>query len=59
MEYNKLPDGSLIKLPAQNVDTGMGLERITATINGVKTVYHTDIFSDIINKIVEVLGIEK
>lgn len=59
MEYNKLPDGSLIKLPAQNVDTGMGLERITATINGVKTVYHTDIFSDIINKIVEVLDIKK
>lgn len=59
MEYNKLPSGELVKLPAQNVDTGMGLERITATLNWVKTVYHTDIFSDIINKIVEVLGIEK
>ncbi|MCH8518603.1 alanine--tRNA ligase [Candidatus Gracilibacteria bacterium] len=59
MEYNKLPNGSLTKLPAQNVDTGMGLERITATINGVKTVYHTDIFSDIITKIVGVLGVEK
>ena len=59
MEYNRLPDGSLVKLPNKNVDTGMGLERITATLNGVKTVYHTDIFSEIIDKIVEVLGIEK
>jgi alanyl-tRNA synthetase len=33
MEYNRLPDGTLEKLPAQNVDTGMGLERITATLN--------------------------
>lgn len=53
MEYNRLPDGSLENLPAQNVDTGMGLERITATLNGEKTVYNTDIFSDIIAAISE------
>ncbi len=57
MEYNKLPDGQLVKLPAQNVDTWMWLERITATLNGVKTVYNTDIFSDIINKIIIQTGL--
>ncbi|MCD5383019.1 alanine--tRNA ligase [Candidatus Gracilibacteria bacterium] len=57
MEFNKLPDGTLEKLPAQNVDTGMGLERITATLNGVKTVYDTDIFQEIIEKICAELGV--
>ena len=55
MEYNRQEDGSLEKLPNQNVDTGMGLERIVATLNGEKTVYNTDIFDYIIEKIEEVL----
>lgn len=55
MEYNRQEDGSLTKLPNQNVDTGMGLERIVATLNGQKTVYNTDIFDYIIEKIEEVL----
>lgn len=58
MEYNRLPDWTLVKLPAQNVDTGMGLERITSTLNWVKSVYDTDIFSEIIWKICEVLAVE-
>lgn len=58
MEYNRQEDGSLEKLPNQNVDTGMGLERIVATLNGEKTVYNTDIFDYIIQKIEEVLGVE-
>ena len=58
MEYNRLEDGSLEKLPNQNVDTGMGLERITATLNGEKTVYNTDIFKEIINSIVENIWVE-
>ena len=57
MEYNRQEDGSLEKLPNQNVDTGMGLERIVATLNGEKTVYNTDIFDYIIEKIEEVLGV--
>ena len=56
MEYNRLPDGTLEKLPAQNVDTGMWLERITATLNQVKSVYETDIFADIIAKIKSILN---
>ncbi len=59
MQYNRKADGTLEELPNKNVDTGMWIERITATLNGAKTVYHTDIFKDIIAKIVEVLGIER
>lgn len=58
MEYNRLEDGTLINLPAQNVDTGMGLERITATLNGEKTVYNTDMFQPIIASISSEIGIE-
>lgn len=58
MEYNRQEDGSLEKLPNQNVDTGMGLERIVATLNGEKTVYNTDIFDYIIEKIEAVLWVE-
>lgn len=59
MEFNRLEDGSLTNLPAQNVDTGMGLERTTAVLNGKKTVYHTDVFSDVLAKIKEIVGEEK
>lgn len=58
MEYNRLPDWKLEKLPNQNVDTWMWLERITSTLNWVKSVYDTDIFSEIIEKICEVLNVE-
>ncbi|MFK7780181.1 MAG: alanine--tRNA ligase [Candidatus Gracilibacteria bacterium] len=58
MEFNRLEDGTLENLPAQNVDTGMGLERITATLNGEKTVYNTDIFRDIINTISKEINVE-
>lgn len=57
MEYNKLPDWILKKLPAQNVDTGMWLERITATLNWEKTVYNTDIFKEIISSITDELSV--
>ena len=58
MEYNRLASWELINLPAQNVDTGMWLERITATLNREKTVYNTDIFEWIIKKIEEELGVK-
>lgn len=56
MEYNRLADGTLENLPAQNVDTGMGLERITATLAGVKSVYETDIFVPVLTLIKEIVG---
>jgi len=58
MEYNRLPSWELVKLPAQNVDTGMGLERITATLNWEKTVYNTDIFKEIIESISKEIWVE-
>jgi alanyl-tRNA synthetase len=51
MQFNKKADGTLESLPAQNVDTGMGLERTLAVINGKKTVYHTDLFENTIEHI--------
>lgn len=58
MEYNRQEDGNLTNLPNQNVDTGMWLERIVATLNGEKTVYNTDIFDYIIEKIEETLWVK-
>jgi alanyl-tRNA synthetase len=44
MEYNKQEDGSYIPLKQKNVDTGMGLERTVAMLNGNKSVYEIDLF---------------
>jgi alanyl-tRNA synthetase len=56
MQFNKKADGTLESLPAQNVDTGMGLERTLAVINGKKTVYHTDLFENTIEHIKRIVG---
>jgi len=56
MQFNKTAEGKLEKLPAQNVDTGMGLERTVAVLNGQKSVYQTDTFADILAKISEISG---
>ena len=56
MQFNKLPDGSLEDLPAQNVDTGMGLERTVAVLNGKTSVYETDAFADILQTIADTSG---
>ncbi len=56
MQFNKKADWTLESLPAQNVDTGMGLERTLAVINGKKTVYHTDLFENTIEHIKRIVG---
>jgi alanyl-tRNA synthetase len=48
MQFNKKEDGTLEDLPSQNIDTGMGLERTVAILNGKKSVYETDAFADIL-----------
>jgi alanyl-tRNA synthetase len=53
MEFNKTADGTYEKLSSKNVDTGMGLERTTAIIQGKTNVFETDLFLPIINKIRE------
>lgn len=57
MEYNKTTDGDYVKLPIHNVDTGLGLERVLAIINGEKSVYDTELFQPIIEKISEITGV--
>ncbi len=51
MEYNRLPDGSYQKLKQKNVDTGMGVERTTAILEGKDDDYTTELFWPIIEKI--------
>ncbi len=58
MEYNKLGDGKFEPLEQKNVDTGMGLDRTIATLQGAKSVFDTDAFTPIIQKIRELSGKE-
>ncbi len=51
MEFNKTADGRYEPLAKQNVDTGMGLERTTAVLQGKTTVFDTDCFADILETI--------
>ncbi len=56
MQYNKTAEGTYEPLKQRNVDTGMGLERTLCILNGVDSVYETDIFEKAIAKIEELTG---
>lgn len=58
MQYNHNEDGTFTELPKKNVDTGMGLERITSVLEGVTDNYMSSIFIDIIEKIEKISGLE-
>ncbi len=57
MQFNRQVDGSLEPLPRPSVDTGMGLERISAIMQGVHSNYEIDIFQALIKKAASVVGI--
>lgn len=56
MQYEKKADGTVIELPKKNVDTGMGVERTTAILEGVNDNYASSIWRDVIEKIEEISG---
>jgi alanyl-tRNA synthetase len=56
MQYDQAADGTRGNLPAPSVDTGAGLERIAAVLQGVDSNFHTDLFMPIIRRAEEVMG---
>ena len=59
MEYNKTPDGEYELLEQKNVDTGMGVERTVAVLQGKDNVYDTEIYAPLVNHIIKKARIEE
>lgn len=57
-QYNREDGGVLTPLPKKNIDTGAGLERLTAVIQGTKTNFETDLFLPIIQEASSITGVE-
>ncbi len=58
MQLYQHSDGSRTKLPAQNIDTGSGLERVAAVLQGKQSVFETDIFLPILEAASRVVGVD-
>lgn len=56
MQFNRQPDGTMLPLPKPSVDTGMGLERISAVLQHVNSNYEIDLFAKLIKSVAEVTG---
>ncbi|WP_434940309.1 alanine--tRNA ligase [Shewanella sp. HL-SH8] len=57
MQYNRQADGEMLPLPKPSVDTGMGIERIAAIMQGVHSNYEIDIFKQLIAKTAEIINV--
>jgi len=58
MEFERHADGTLTPLPARSIDTGMGLERITAVLQGKQSNYDTDLFTPLLARIGDMRGLK-
>ena len=58
MQFDRSADGELVALPKPSVDTGMGLERIAAVMQGVHSNYKIDLFKKLIASIAKTLGVK-
>ena len=57
-QFNRVGPGQLEPLPKKNIDTGMGLERAAACLQGVSSVFETDVFKPIVAAVAGTLGVE-
>src|SRR5712691_461153 len=58
MQYEQLAGGERVDLPKPSIDTGMGLERVSAVLQGVHTLYDTDLFKNLIAASAELSGVK-
>jgi alanyl-tRNA synthetase len=58
MQFDRSMDGKLTPLPAPSVDTGMGLERIAAVMQGVHSNYQIDLFANLMQAAADILGVK-
>jgi alanyl-tRNA synthetase len=58
MQFDRSGDGTMTPLPAPSVDTGMGLERIAAVMQGVHSNYQIDLFAHVIQAAADILGVK-
>jgi alanyl-tRNA synthetase len=58
IEFNRMANGNLVKLPAQHVDTGMGFERLCMVLQGVQSNYDTDVFQPLIAEIARLAEVQ-
>ena len=59
MQFDRSADGKMTPLPKPSVDTGMGLERIAAVMQGVHSNYEIDLFANLIDATARILGVEE
>jgi alanyl-tRNA synthetase len=57
MEFERSADGTLTPLPAPSIDTGMGLERVTAVLQQKDSNYDTDVFAPLLHRVGELAGV--